>query len=159
MFRKGCTSKKRDESIEDIAAKGILSGRIAASAAESLLTPTWPGTRHGQCPVIVQDFYFTRRYIKQEKVWRMISRLNVLLLLLFCCCCLFLSFFLSFLSVSLGFLRGERLACPGLVHSGSASSDDCEWAFPNQLRLRSFPDKSFYTMPGQQSQPTPTLSG
>ena len=48
---------------------------------------------------------------------------------------------------------------PGSIHSGSASRDESDQAFPDELCASLFPDRS-HTMPGQwHSQPTPTSLG
>ena len=47
---------------------------------------------------------------------------------------------------------------PRSVHGGSASWDDCDRVFPDDLRVSAFPDRS-HTMPGRRhSQPALTLS-
>ena len=49
---------------------------------------------------------------------------------------------------------------PGSVHSGSASRDDCDRVFLDELRVSSLPDRFPHYIPGQQhSQPTPTSLG
>ena len=50
-------------------------------------------------------------------------------------------FLLLFFKVEISLLTLIPLFTPGLVHSGSASSDDCDRVFPDELRVSSFPDR------------------
>ena len=50
-------------------------------------------------------------------------------------------FFLFFFKVEIRSRTLIPLLRPGSIHSGSASSDDCGRAFPNKLRVSSFPDR------------------
>ena len=58
-------------------------------------------------------------------------------LVLFC----FFVFFVVVFLVEIIFRTLIRLFTPGLVHSGSASWDDCKRVFPDELRVSSFPDR------------------
>ena len=77
-----------------------------------------------------------------ENVRQFIPRLCSLLflilffLVLFVCVCVCVCF-----KVEISFHTLIPLYRPGLVHSGSASLDDCDRMFPDELRVRSFPDR------------------
>ena len=50
----------------------------------------------------------------------------------------------SFLACAFFFkeeISSRTLFMPGSVHSGSASLDDCDRVFPDELRVSSFPDR------------------
>ena len=49
-------------------------------------------------------------------------------------------FFFFFLKVEISSRTLIPLFRPGSFHSGSASSDDCDRLFPEELRVSSFPD-------------------
>ena len=49
--------------------------------------------------------------------------------------------FLYFLWVEISLCTLIPLFTPGLVHSGSASWDNCDWAFPDELHASLFPDR------------------
>ena len=50
-------------------------------------------------------------------------------------------FFFFFFKVEISSRTLIPLLRPGWVHSGSVSWDDCDWVFPDELRVSSFPDR------------------
>ena len=82
---------------------------------------------------------------------------------LFCLFCfVFVCLFVFCLFVFLKEIRScatTSLLRPESVHSGSAGLDDCRRAFPDDLHSGFIYLISSHTMPGQQSQPTPTSLG
>ena len=70
------------------------------------------------------------------------------------------AFYFFFFKVEISLHPPIPLFRPGSVHSGSASWDDCGQVFPDELRVNLFSLViNSPTMPGQHSQPTPTLLG
>ena len=55
------------------------------------------------------------------------------------------AFFLLFFKVEISSCTLIPLFRPGSVHNGSASSDDCDRMFPEELRVSSFPDRFPHT--------------
>ena len=70
------------------------------------------------------------------------------------------AFFFFFFKVEISSRTLIPLFRPGSVHSGSASGDDCDRVFQDELCVSSFPDRFPHTLSGQRhSQPTPTSMG
>ena len=70
------------------------------------------------------------------------------------------AFFFVFFKVEISSRTLIPLSMPGLAHSGSASRDDCDRVFSDELRVSSFPVRFPNTIPGQRhSKPTLTSLG
>ena len=72
-------------------------------------------------------------FLVYEDLWRMFD--NSFL----ACASFFFSFFFFKVEVSSHTLI--PLCRPGSVHSGSARWDDCDWVFPDEFHVSSFPDR------------------